>query len=91
MTLPPAAPRRQLELSRQIDVPVYARGDGLWQVDAPLSDANTRELIGTRGHADGASRPFQLDRCHALNSDGEVVRLFDPRWHRPAAAVPLSD
>jgi hypothetical protein len=25
-------------------------------------------------------RPFQLDRCHALATDGEVVRQYYPRW-----------
>lgn len=32
----------------------------------------------------GGERPFQLDRCHALRSDGEAVRLFYPHWYRPA-------
>lgn len=27
------------------------------------------------------SKPFQLDQCHALSTDGEVVRLFYPAWH----------
>ena len=177
MSLPPAAADRQLKHRRQIDVQVFARGDGLWEVDATLSDVKTRdsqlaggirpagepihdmhlrlvvderfhivaagsetlampyagqcdqhddayaslaglnllrgfrqalnqrvggtvgcthitelaqvlptavvqafagEVIDTRG--EGAERPFQLDRCHALRSDGEVVRLFYPRW-----------
>ena len=38
---------------------------------------------------DGEPReaPFQLDRCHALRLDGEVVKLFYPRWygHTPRA------
>lgn len=38
------------------------------------------EVIDTRGHGD--EQPFQIDRCHALRSDGEVVREFYPRWHR---------
>jgi hypothetical protein len=36
MTLPPAAAQRQLKHRRQIDVQVYARGNGLWEVDATL-------------------------------------------------------
>ena len=190
MTLPPAAPRRQLKHRRQIDVQVYSRGNGLWEVDALLTDIKTRDLpmdggvraagepihemllrlvvneqldiveagsetrwmpysgqcdshgdayqrlvglnllqnfrqdlrqrvggvlgcthitelaqvlptavvqafagevIDTRGHGDGASQPFQIDRCHALKSDGEVVRLHYPRWHRAAAATSLPD
>ena len=43
------------------------------------------EVIDTRGTAEGASQPFQIDRCHALRSDGEVVRLHYPRWYRPVA------
>lgn len=29
-----------------------------------------------------AQRPFQIDRCHALRADGEVVRLHHARWYR---------
>ena len=184
MSLPAAAPQRQLKHRRQIDVQVFARGDGLWEVDATLSDVKTRvaqmadgprppgtpihemllrlvvnerldileagsetrwmpyaghcdahgdayarlvglnlldkfrerlrervggvlgcthitelaqvlptavvqafagEVIDTRGTAEGAAKPFQLDRCHALRSSGEVVRQHYPRWHAPAA------
>jgi hypothetical protein len=48
------------------------------------------EVLDTR---DGAStdeqshKPFQLDRCHALRSDGEAVAKFYPRWAvKPLAA-----
>lgn len=27
-------------------------------------------------------KPWQLDRCHALKSDGPAVAQFYPRWHR---------
>lgn len=185
MTLPQAATQRQLKHRRQIDVQVYARGNGLWEVDALLVDVRSRaahqarderppgapihemllrlvvderldiveagsetrwmpytghcnahgdiyqrlvglnllqqfrrqlrervggvlgcthltelaqvlptavvqamagEVIDTRGAADGASQPFQIDRCHALRSDGPVVREHHPRWYRPAPA-----
>jgi Protein of unknown function (DUF2889) len=34
-----------------------------------------------RDNADvGGQRPFQLDRCHALDTRGETVRRFYPRW-----------
>jgi len=33
-------------------------------------------------------QPFQLDRCHALVTDGEVVRRFYPRWYRRKATGP---
>ncbi|HPM68628.1 MAG TPA: DUF2889 domain-containing protein [Piscinibacter sp.] len=181
MALPPAAPERQLKHRRSINVQIYARGNGLWEVDAEIVDVKTREarLAGglrqagdpihdmllrivvneqldiveagsqTRwmpypGHCDdhddayaalvglnlikgfrqavkerlggvagcthiteltqvlptaviqafagevidtredSASRPFQIDRCHALRSDGAAVKIFYPRWYRGA-------
>jgi len=42
MSLPPAAPERQLKHRREIDVQVFARSDGLWEVDATLKDTKTR-------------------------------------------------
>lgn len=53
------------------------------------------EVIDTRGDREGAQQPFQIDRCHALRSDGEAVRMHYPRWYRAsggpvAAAVPGS-
>ncbi len=190
MTLPQAAAERQLKHRRQIDVQIFARGNGLWEVDATLVDVKTRvahmqegprpagtpihdmllrlvvneqldileagsastwvpykghcddhddayarlaglnllrdfrrelrrrvggvlgcthltelaqvlptavvqafagEVIDTRGIADDASQPFQIDRCHALASGGEVVRLHYPRWYRPAKAATPSN
>lgn len=180
MPLPPAAADRRLEHRRTIDVQVYSRADGLWELDATIRDVKTREmLLGGRPRAPGdpihdmllrlvfdqrfdvlaagsqtvwmpypgqcddlgdaygrlvglnlrqgfrqAVRerlggvlgcthltelaevlptaaiqafagtvidtqsgsgdrpPFQIDRCHALRSGGEVVRLHYPRWHR---------
>jgi hypothetical protein len=49
------------------------------------------EVIDTRGDDAEAERPFQLDRCHALRSDGEAVRLHFPRWFNrppPEPALP---
>lgn len=182
MPLPRAAETRQLKHRRAISVQAYARGDGLWEIDAEVSDVKTRDshnvagvrpagqpihdlllrlviderfnileagaesrampypgqcdqhgdtysllaglnlmsgfkravrervggvrgcthlteladvlptavvqafagdVIDTRGQGD--HQPFQIDRCHALVSDGEVVRLHYPRWYRGAA------
>jgi len=44
------------------------------------------EVIDTRGHGD--TRPFQIDRCHALRADREVVRLHYPRWVRATDPAP---
>lgn len=35
-----------------------------------------------RDNAETLEKPFQLDRCHALETSGETVRQFYPRWHR---------
>ncbi len=182
MALPLAAPDRQLRHRRRIDVQIYARGNGLWEVDAQLDDVKARDfqmrgemraagepihdmrlrivvdeqfniveagaqtvampypgacdahgdiyarlvglnlldgfrrgvqqrLGGTQGcthlteltwvlptavvqafageglldrvDSEGQpARPFQLDRCHALRSDGAVVQAQYPRWYR---------
>lgn len=181
MPLPDASPHRQLKHRRTMDVQVYSRGDGLWEVDATLIDVKTRdvpmaggvrragepihdmllrivvderlniveagshtrgmpyvgqcdahgdayarlvglnlthdfrrglrqrvggvlgcthlselaqvlptsviqafagEVIDTRAEHPGAKKPFQIDRCHALRADGEVVREHYPRWFR---------
>ena len=192
MALQPAAPARFLKHRRSIDVHVYARGNGLWEVDAEIRDIKTRDaklagglrkagdpihdmllrlvvderlnileagsetrwmpypghcnehgdayaalvglnllkgfrqavkerLGGTAGcthlteltqvlptaviqafagevidtREDSEHKPFQIDRCHALRSDGQAVKLFYPRWYRgaqdPAAASPPSE
>lgn len=41
MALPTAASERQLKHRRSIDVLIYARGDGLWDVDAHINDVRT--------------------------------------------------
>ena len=38
------------------------------------------------GQSASNERPFQIDRCHALRSDGETVRTFYPRWYLQGAA-----
>jgi hypothetical protein len=194
MALPSAAPERQLKHRRSIEVQIYARGNGLWEVDAEIIDTKThaahlagglrpagepihdmrlrvvvdeqfnvveagsqtlampypghcdkigdelgdvyRRLVGlnllkgfrrdvnqrlggvvgcthlteltqvlptavvqafagdvldTREDSASDTEPFQIDRCHALRSDGPVVQMFYPRWHRaPQPATPVS-
>jgi len=47
------------------------------------------EVYGTRDSEQGErseqSKPFQIDRCHALRSDGAVVAKFYPHWSTAAA------
>ena len=187
MALPTASPERQLKHRRNIDVQIYSRGNGLWEVDAHITDVRSRDttmsfgvlpagqpihdmllrlvvderfnileagaqttampyrgecdsygdlygrLVGlnlmkgfrhavkerlggrqgcthitelgqvlptavvqafagvvfdTRGELEDSQQPFQIDRCHALRSDGPVVRNFYPRWYRAKAPNP---
>lgn len=34
-------------------------------------------------HRQVQQKPWQLDRCHALKSDGPAVARYYPRWYRP--------
>ncbi|MES3012735.1 MAG: DUF2889 domain-containing protein [Pseudomonadota bacterium] len=196
MALPTAASDRQLKHRRSIEVQIYARGNGLWEVDARINDTrplDTRmvtgvlpagepihdmllrlvvderfnvieagaqtaampypgecdsygdiysrlvglnlmqgfrhavkerlggilacthiteltqvlptavvqgfagEVLNTRGDSADSTRPFQIDRCHALRADGLAVKTYYPRWYRapqnsvPANSPPSSD
>ena len=181
MALPTAASARQLKHRRCIDVQVYARGNGLWEVDAHITDVRPREtrmvtgtlpagqpihemllrlvvdeqlnvveagaqtlampypgecdrygdvygrlaglnlmqgfrravkerlggvqgcthiteltqllptavvqafageVLDTQGDSESSAQPFQIDRCHALRSDGPTVKTYYPRWYR---------
>ena len=46
---------------------------------------STQEGAGDESAAEHP--PFQLDRCHALRSDGPAVQIHYPRWYRPSAQV----
>ena len=35
---------------------------------------------------DDGTKPFQLDQCHALETSGETVRVWYPKWYRGRAA-----
>jgi len=35
---------------------------------------------------DDGTRPFQLDQCHALETSGETVRKWYPKWYRAKTA-----
>ncbi|HEX7439941.1 MAG TPA: DUF2889 domain-containing protein, partial [Caldimonas sp.] len=51
MALPTAAPERKLKHRRLIDVEIYSRGNGLWEVDARITDTRTEAVqfpTGTR-------------------------------------------
>jgi hypothetical protein len=48
--------------------------------------AAVQMFAGLKAREDaGEGKPFQLDRCHALDTTGEVVRRYYPKWYRGAA------
>ena len=49
MALPTAARERELKHRRSIDVQIYSRGNGLWEVDAHISDVRTLETRMVNG------------------------------------------
>lgn len=70
MALPLAASDRQLKHRRSIDVQIYSRADGLWEVDAHLQDVRpgpTRLSTGVRA----AGKPIH-DMCLRLVVDDRL-------------------
>ena len=45
-------------------------------------DASPDDPAPRRSGRPEGQKPFQLDRCHALRSDGPAVAEFYPRWYR---------
>jgi hypothetical protein len=59
---------------------------------AYLPTAAVQTFAGLQREDAGDRKPYQLDRCHALRSDGEAVRRYYPKWHRaPAQAGDSGD
>jgi len=51
-----------------------------------LPTAAVQTFAGLRAREDeGSAKPFQLDRCHALETTSDTVRRYYPRWYRGAA------
>jgi len=48
-------------------------------------------VIDTREGDASGKPPFQIDKCHALRSDGAVVLSHYPRWYRPTQAAASAD
>ena len=58
-----------------------------------LPTAAVQTFAGLNREDFGEGKPFQLDRCHALETTTETVREYYPRWYRgtppdPAAVPP---
>ena len=70
---------------RQRTAELFSRAQGcthLTELLAHLPSAAVQSLF--RKPLEDGTKPFQLDRCHALKTDGEAVRRYYPRWHRSA-------
>jgi hypothetical protein len=51
-----------------------------------LPTAAVQTFAGLRAREDeGPDKPFQLDRCHALETSTDTVRRYYPKWYRGAA------
>lgn len=50
-----------------------------------LPTAAIQTFAGLQREDTGDGKPFQLDRCHALETTTETVRKYYPRWYRGAA------
>jgi len=50
-----------------------------------LPTAAVQTFAGLAREDEGTDKPFQLDRCHALETTTETVRRYYPRWYRGAA------
>jgi hypothetical protein len=51
------------------------------------------QTIAGQGMQPAGSKPFQLDRRHALRTDGPAVARFYPQWYRGAesAGLPVAE
>jgi len=57
---------------------------------ANLPTAAVQMQAGLRGELDGSGagdKPFQLDRCHALETSTETVARYYPQWRRSTEPV----
>jgi hypothetical protein len=50
-----------------------------------LPTAAVQTFAGLQREDSGEHKPYQLDRCHALDTHGEAVRRYYPKWFRGAA------
>lgn len=74
---------------------MYAGVGGCSHVTELLSSLPTAAIQSFAGEADETApvdggKPFQLDRCHALETSSDTVRRYYPRWYRTADAGALA-
>jgi hypothetical protein len=52
-----------------------------------LPTAAVQMMAGLRRENEGETKPFQLDRCHALETTTETVRRYYAKWYRGGNGV----
>ena len=57
----------------------------LTEVVGTLPTLAVQMFAGLVREIEGTDKPFQLDRCHALDTRSETVRRYYPQWYRGAA------
>lgn len=81
MSLPPAAPRRQLKHRRNIEVQVFARDDGLWEVDATITDVKTRTAQLMQGPREAGQPIHDMLLRLVVNAQFDIVAAgSETRW-----------
>ena len=82
------------DLASAVETAQSSRADlHVSELAASLATAAYQTMAGQRLH-DPGERPFQLDRCHALDETKPAVARFYPKWYRgtePIAAAEESD
>jgi Protein of unknown function (DUF2889) len=58
----------------------------LTELLAQAPTAAIQMFAGLMHEIDGDAKPFQLDRCHALETSTDTVRRYYARWYRGAAS-----
>jgi hypothetical protein len=80
-----ATPSRRFVHTRSIRVKAFARDDGLWDLEAELTDVKEKDFalaVGFRRAGDPV-HSMRL-RCRRLRVDGPAVAKFYPRWYTGA-------
>lgn len=57
----------------------------LTELASVLPTAAVQMFAGLVREIEGDEKPFQLDRCHALETTTDTVRRYYPAWYRGAA------
>ncbi len=56
-----------------------------------LPTAAVQMFAGLQREDEGERKPFQLDRCHALETTTDTVRRYYPKWYRGTQSLPMQE